>query len=346
MGDHQTAVLLDLSNYGNRYSGPYIAQAGVRRSFSTGDEFTLGGVSSLRFLGLSSAESEPYHEGDLGWTRVTPYGVFGLEGRYADFRLGIPGAQLGGTIATGGLTWLLPLYADFQRRLNFSARLDRNYEAIDAPDGDGKALSEAYTSVESGLSFIHRVEHAAQRFEYRFEINLRKGIGRDSSPASPANLGCVLLRPSFSIRYETGNHWGFSGEGRLQLGGSSVPQLEQFVIGGPSTLHAFEAGAGDRGENYRIGADWKDVGDSWIARHKLQPLVFVEYGSAGVNRKSIGENAGRVSLSDAGVEVRLRIVSWLSGTLSTAQPFYCHGRDTSADGLGRKSVYFDLAAKF
>jgi hypothetical protein len=347
-GGHQTAVVLDLSNYGNRYSGPYLAQAGLRQSFSSGDELSLAGLSSLRFLGLGGAQSEPYHEGDLGWTRVTRYGVFGLDGRYASFRQGIPGYELDGIIGSGGLSWLLPLYADFQRRFNFQAKVDRSYEAIDAPDGQGKVLSEAYNSVEAGLGYTQRIEHEGRRLELRLVLDLRKGLSRDYSGGSAASLGYFVLRPAFALRYEPGAHWGFAGEGRMQLGGSSAPQLEQFVIGGPASLHAYEAGAGvgDRGEAWRLGADWKDTGDSWIARHQLQPAVFAEYGSTRLNQKAVGENSGRVSLADAGVEVRMHFTGWLAGTLSGAQPFYHQGEENSADGLKRKALYFELAAKF
>jgi hemolysin activation/secretion protein len=345
---HQTAAVLDLSNYGNRYSGPYLAQAGLRQSFSSGDELALAGLSSLRFLGLGGAQSEPYHEGDLGWTRVTRYGVFGLEGRYARFRQSVPGAELGGLIGSGGLSWLLPLYADFQHRLNFDLKADRSYESIDAPSGAGKTLSEGYNSAEAGLGYTQRIERDSRRYEIKAALDLRKGLSRDYSGESAANLAYLVLRPAFALRYEPNPHWGLGGEGRLQLGGSSVPQLEQFVIGGPTSLHAYEAGVGvgDRGESYRLGADWKDVGDSWIARHQLQPAVFVEYGSTRLNQKAVGENSGRVALADAGLEVRLRFTSWLGGTLSGAQPFYRHGEENSPDGLKRKSLYFDLAARF
>jgi hypothetical protein len=44
--------------------------------------------------------------------------------------------------------------------------------------------------------------------------------------------------------------------------------------------------------------------------------------------------------------VRVHFTSWLGGTLSAAQPFFRHGEDNSPDQLKRKSLYFDLAAKF
>lgn len=347
-GEDRTVAVADFSNYGNRYSGPYLAQAALRQAFGSGDELTLAGGSAVRFLGLGSDQSEPYHEGDLGWTRITPYGVFGLQGRYADFRVAIPGTQLGGDLANGGLNWLLPLYADLQRRFNLQARVERSYEAIDAPRSGDKALSEAYNSFEAGLSYTQRAEGEAGRFEWRAALDLRKGLSRDYSADSRADLGYFLIRPAFSVRYEPSPHWGFDGQGKAQLGGSSVPQLEQFVIGGPSSLHAYETGVGigDRGEDFRIGADWKDIGDSWIARYRLQPAIFVEYGSTTLGQKSVGENSGRVALADAGVEVSLRLTHWLGAKLSAAQPFYKHGGDNSPDGLTRKSVFFDLAARF
>ena len=350
---HRTAAAVDFSNYGNRYSGPYLADAAVRHSFASGDELSLGGATSVRLLGLGGSGSEPYHEGDLGWSRVTPYGVIGIQGRYADFRQDVQDSQgnavrLDGKIGSGGLSWLLPLYSDFRSRLNLLSKADRNFESIGAGDAGGLLLSQGYNSVETGLSYVRRIQHNEQRFEWSVAVAVRKGLSRDYSGIAESNLGYFLWRPSFSLRYDLDAHWSFTGEGQAQLGGSTVPQLEQFVIGGPTSLHAYETGVGvgDRGEQFRISSGWKDDGDSWLARHKLRPSVFVEYGSTELAHPDVGEPAGRVDLADAGAELSLDLTHWLSGTLSAAQPFLHHGAGDSPDGLQRKSVFFQVSAKY
>ena len=345
---HQTVAVGEFSNYGNRYAGPYLADAGLRHSFSSGDELSVAGAVSTRFLGLGGSHSEPYHEGDLGWSRVTPFGVFGLQGRYADFQQHVEGGVLDGKLDSAALSWLVPLYADFQHRLNFTGTLDHSDQTIKVQADDTRLLSERYFSVGADLSYLHRIEHDQQRTEIRFELGMRHGLGQASSTETAASQDYVLVRPSFSVRYSTNPHWTFAGEGNFQLSGSTLPQQEQFVIGGPSTLHAYETGVGvgDRGGNLRLSTEWKDTGDSWIARHQLKPRLFAEYGTAISSHGAPDGSTARVALADVGADVEMHLTQWLAGTLSVAQSVYDHGGENSPDGLAKRYVFFQLAAKY
>ncbi len=351
---HQSAAVAEFSNYGNRYAGPYLADAGLRHSFGSGDELSVAGIASTRFLGLGGSHSEPYHEGDLGWSRVTRIGVFGLQGRYADFQQTLPGGVIDGKLDSGALSWLYLLYADFQRRLNLSSSFDHSDETLDLRQNSSRLLSERYFSVATDLSYVQRIEHGDQRIEIQTDLGIRHGLGRDDNTSTAAHLGYVLLRPSFSLRYGFTPHWTLAGEGSFQFSGSSLPQQEQFVIGGPASLHAYEAGVGvgDRGENLRLSTEWKDTGDSWIARHQLRPRLFAEYGSATSSHGAPSlvpgtpGNSATVSLADVGSDVEIHLTQWLAGTLSVAQSVYDHGGNYSPDGLAKRYVFFQLAAKY
>ncbi|MDR3418902.1 MAG: hypothetical protein P4L83_22230 [Nevskia sp.] len=350
-GGKQMAAAGEFSNYGNRYAGPYLADAALRGSFGSGDELTLAGASSVRLLGLGGAHSEPYHEGDAGWSRVTRFGVFGVDGRYADFHQAVPIGTLDGSFTTGAASWLYPVYADFRQRYNLEARLDRSHQSVDANLAAGRAeiLSEQYNSFELSLSYTGRWQSEGRRMELQAAATLRKGLGPTASPGTPANLAYFVWRPSFEARYGLGPHWTALAAGNFQIGGSVVPQLEQFVVGGPDSAHAYESGAGvgDHGENLRLGAEWKGANDSWYERHGLRPRLFAEYAAASLARRnSLGENAGGVEVADIGAEAPLKFTSWLAGTLSLAQSVYDHGRQQSPDGLARKYVFFKLAAKY
>ena len=370
-GIHQTGLAASFSNYGNRYAGPYLAAAGLRQDFSTGDEITASGVVAARFLGLGGDRAEPYHEGDGGWTHITRFGVFGLEGRYADFQQEVDGIQLKGNFSYGAATWLYPLYADFQHRLNLQARFERDHEELETPVvfspsllGDllellglysppgseqVEVLSELYNTVGLDLNYVQRSGFPGDHvLELGAGLAVRKGLGPASSPLTPAKLDYLLWRPSFNVRYAVTPHWSALAQGNMQFSGDSVPEQQQFIIGGPTSLHAYEPGAGpgDSGMDFRLAAEWKGYDDSWFELHGLRPRAFVEYGETKLHRTVLGVPQGAVEAADAGVEVDCRFTPWLQGTLSAAQSFYHQGQMQSPDGLERKYVFFQVAAKY
>ena len=369
----QPYVLGTFGNYGNRYAGPYLATASLRDSFATGDELTLSGGASVRFLGLGGDHSQPYHEGDAGWSRVTPYGVFGLQGRYADFSQAVEGTRFNGSLDSGSATWLYPLYSDFQQRLNLQGKFERDHEAIDTPaataacnalggllqllglaacpvtlDSGGEVLSELYNSIELTLNYVGRVQHGEQQAELQAGLILRKGLGPHRSAGSSASLDYFLWQPSFSARYAFTPHWSALGDGSFQFANSVLPQQQMFVIGGPASLHAYQAGAGvgDHGGNLRLGLEWKGYDDSWTERYGLRPRGFVEYGSTTLAQRTVGAPNGVVTLADVGAATDLRFTSWLGGSLSLAQSIYNHGGDSSPNGLAGRYVFFQLTAKY
>lgn len=370
-GPHQLSAAASFSNYGNRYAGPELVGAGLRASLASGDELGVSGVSDARFLGFGGNR---YQEGDAAWSRVSRYGVFGLQGQYADFRENLQGYQLDGKLDAIGATWLYPLYADFQHRLNLQAKLERDHEAVDeiatvsvnscnllgdllgllglvsctdSTTLEAEALSEQYNSAELSLNYVSRSEHDGRTNELQAALALRKGLGPSHASESTANLGYLALRPSLTARYSFTPHWAVLGEGSAQFSDGSVPQQQEFVIGGPANLHAYTSGAGvgDHGETGRISVEWKGLGDSWTERYGIRPHAFVEYGSATLHHLPMG-GSGTVSLADAGLSTELRFTSWLSGGLSAARSFHSQGAQYSPNGLDKKYVFFQVAAKY
>jgi hemolysin activation/secretion protein len=372
-GARQTAVLGSFSNYGNRYAGPYLAQAGLRQDFSSGDELSASGAASVRFLGLGGERSEPYHEGDAGWSRVTRFGVFALQGRYADFSQQVQAYRFDGTLESASAAWLYPLHSDFRQRLNLQARLLREHEAAQTPaqtvdcnalggllgllglvncpmvaSPGGEVLSELYNSAELGLSYVGHSQHGEQQAELQAGLVLRKGLGPHRRSGSNASLDYFLVQPSFGLRVPFTARWTALADGSFQFSNSALPQQEKFVLGGPASQHAYEAGAGlgDHGESLRLGLEWKGTPDSWSERCGIRPRGFVEYGSSRLEAGALGAGDGRVTVADVGAATDLRFTSWLGGSLSLAQSIYSRGAENSPDGLATKYVFFQLAAKY
>ncbi len=347
-GNRQTLIRGDFSNYGNRYSGPYLADASLRQSFSSGDEVMLAGVTSVRFLGFGGSHSEPYHEGDLEWSRVTPVGLFTLDGRYADFAQDDQGLRLSGSLSTGSISWLYPLYADFRQRINLQSKLDRSHEAAHAEaQSNTELLSELYNSAELSGSYVWRIVSDGRQRTFSIAGTARKGLS-SRSQGSLSNPGYFLGRSSLSGQYDLSMNFSLVADASFQLGGSSVPQLEQFVIGGPTSAHAYETGVGvgDRGSNVRIGTEFKANADSIFERYLIHPRLFVEYGSTDRAATAATPAAGSVAVADVGIETTFRLLPWLGGAFSVAQSIHEEGGDQSPNGLAKKYVFFRLAAQY
>lgn len=347
----QTAVYADVSNYGNRYAAPYLLDAALRQSFASGDELSLAGTTSLRVLGLGGSHSEPYHGGSLGWSRVTTLGVFSVAGRLADFRQSVPQGVFDGRIGGGTLGWLFPIHADINRRINSELKFERNHERLTATPtapGSGYTASETSNTAAWTLSYTQRLEAWTGQAEVSASVSLRKGIPGGSSVETAASTGYFVWQPSLDARLGLGAGFSAIGSASGQFGGSVVPQLEQFVIGGPQSLHAYQsgAGAGDTGAAGRLGIEWRDSDGSWLETYGIRPQLFAEYGTARLRRTELGTSAGRIEAADVGIETGLRFADWLGGTLSVAESIHENGGSRSGNELARRYVFFQLVAKY
>jgi len=374
-GNDPLALAADFNNYGNRYAGPYLADLSVRQSTGSGDEVTLGGSTSVNAFDIGGAHSRPYHEGDAGWSRVTRYGVFGLEGRYATFGQDVQGVVgLDGRLSSAAATWLMPLYADFDHRVLLQARVDRSDETVDArlldpaapppplsianllrilglttaPVTRAQVLSELYNSAELDLSGVARLALGERALELNAALGVRKGLSDSGNALSAASLSYFLLRPSFSLRYGFAEQWDAVAEVKAQLGNSVVPQLEQFVIGGPGSLHAYDTGVGvgDHGEDAHLGLEWHGADGSFAARYSLRPRLFAEYGAVRLERSALDETAGSVKLADLGLSIEAKPIAAITTTLSVAQSVYHHGEQNGPVGDSRKYVFFQIAGRY
>lgn len=367
-GPSRTTLAATLNNHGNRYAGPYLAAAGLRQSLRSGAEFTLSGGGSL--AGLDDEDAEPYWEAAAGASRTGAPGIFALEGRYADFRqrLAAPAAPaLDGRVYSATLSWLRPLHADFLQRLNLQLQLGHSDEAIaapPAPDGllqqllrllgllpssaqDDDLLRERYQSAEVALSYAARFSWLPRPTEIEAGVAARAGIGGDFT-GSAAEAHYLLWRPTLLLRQYLASQWAAVAEARFQFSDDRLPRQEQWILGGPSGLHAFQTGAGlgDEGSNLRAAFEWQAEAGSWLRAHEFAPRLFVEYGTAERAVPDFGLPAGRVEIADAGLEIGARLAPALHASVSAAWPIHRRGAAASPDGLDAQTFFFQLSARY
>ncbi len=372
----QTHVLGNFNNYGNRYAGPYFTSLALQQDFSTGDEVQLSGTvkSGPDWNDYGKTEGSSYTGLSAGWTRVTSRGVFGIDGRYDRYDQLIENFPLEGRGNNVGLSWLYPLYSDYDQRLLLQARLDHDEQNIkisdtgaladdnivrnllrvlgllpSAPDAvSAELLDENYESTEIDLSYLARWQVLDRSLQLQSSLMARKGLGPQRSSRTIANQAYFLWRPALSLRYSLVDGWAVVADASAQFSGNTVPQQEQFVIGGPATARAYRSGAGvgDEGHNLRLSVEWLGPGESWLRRQSLKANVFVEQASSRRSERLEDAGKAKVSVADVGASLEMRVLSWLSGSVSASDGFHAQGKDNSADGLDEKTVYFQITARY
>lgn len=373
-GPAQTTVAASFNNYGNRYAGPYLANLGLRHSFASGDELVLSGSAALRLLGLGGDHAGPYHGADASWSRVTRFGNFGVQGHYADFEETAGAFVFKGRLHELALDWQYLPYSSFSQRLSVGARLLHDREAVGAPSqpqavscdplsdllaqlglegcqsaqAGGDVFAEQYDSAELSLGWSWRSVEARHPLEFRFDALARKGLDGGVTPGTGASRAYFLWQPALSLRYALDGNFSLVGAGNAQFGNALLPQQQQFVIGGPTSLHAYlvGAGVGDRGEAASLALEWKGDDGGLAQRLGLRPRLFVEYASATHRQHALGEPAGTVRLADAGAALDFSPVKYVVASFSIGRPILKRGAQDSPDQLQSRLMYFQLAASF
>lgn len=323
---------------GNRYSGRYIADGLVRYSWGDGTEAQLGYAAAVRPKALRDDQSGPYQEASGTLTRVTPAGIFGIDGRYVDLQPRVPAidasgmvfpAGLDGEISEGGLSWLLPLHASFTDRVNLSLRVARLQQTFEF-EGE-RLLTERYTKGNISLSMANRfVIGAGHLFELQGGIDLAQGF--TSTPFTPSTGGrgqFSIARPAIRLSYLPGARFTPALEASAQVSTAALPQAEQVVLGGDAQ-RAFEPGtaAGDQGWRGRATLSHRRLSLGWLS---LEPTLFAEYGAARFRDPATAASSGTAERAAVGLEATLRLGSVVELSAFAAEPVHSAGPSLLAD---------------
>jgi hemolysin activation/secretion protein len=338
-----TQVVIEIGNPGNRFVGRYFIDFNLRTGTRWGDEFRAIARSGQR--GFSDAEDGDYFEQHLGWNRVTPWGIFGLGGRYVDYRYddreNTPAVSVNGGVTVGEVYWLYPLLADLRSRLTVQGKVDRIDNANDISSTGQAVLRELYTSVEAAATYQYGFEWLDFRWDLDAGLSVRKGLGDSSAPLTNANLDYLLYRPSLRLRNYLTERYSVALELSAQFSGDTVPQQQQWVMGGLGNLSSALPGlaVGDQGYLVRlVGA----AGDYELYGVSVSPKVFIESGAAEFDAL----RSDKPALSDIGFEVGVRVYDWLEGSLAYAESL--SEKDLSQADLDAAdaNLYFRLQFKF
>lgn len=342
------SLSLGFSNAGNRYTGREFLdlQAGIGNRW--GDQFRLESRAKVDVFGFDDQEqrSGSYHEQALGWDRVTPWGVFGLEGRYLDYRQTTADTRLSGEIWSVEGSWLKILAAGVDWRWVNEAKLGYLHDVIE--DNDGTELrKELYPALQIGQTYSRRLHGWDEDSKLALDFSLRKGLGDGDSLSKTSDLGFWTLKPSAAVQLGLGAlRAGMTAAG--QVGSDRLPDQELWVLGGSDSLRAWLPGValGDSGTFTQASLQYR-LEELPIPKAVLTASVFTEYGSASQELAlAAPDDHASADLVDAGVEISLQLAKKLEATVSRAWPIHERGVGQEQRDLFRADFYFDLVWAF
>ncbi len=314
-GRRQIEAQAGFTTSGSRFSGRYLADAQIRMSADTGTELLVGGNIGIRPSGLRDEQSGgPYRDANAQLSQVTPIGVFAVDARYVDFAPSADATQtdgsstrlsLDGEIGEAGVSWLSVLHADYTERLTLTLRIGRTQQTLDFQGFN--LLTQRYTKGEATLSGSTRFRIGTlDIFDLQAGVGLAQGFTSSPFGAGDTASGQFgVVRPALRLTYGPSAWLVPSIELNGQLATKTLPQLEQFVLGGLGGQRAFEPGtaAGDHGYAGRLSLSTKRLEWGWAS---LKPALFAEYGASRFRDSQPGREDGTSRRADVGIETVLR----------------------------------------
>ena len=328
-------VRAEFGNPGNRYASRYFGDLEVKTTSIWGDEFRVFAREGFQHLDANQHPGD-YHEENAGWNRVTPWGVFGINGRNINYNYNSDGTNAGtplnGHIWMGEALWLYPIHSSFNSRWNVQAKVDRTSKAAKLDD-TATTLSvvyqrELYTSAELSTTYASNFLFIGHNWNFTGGVAARKGFGENDANFDFNSLpvhgdqAYLLFRPAATLKFFWNNSIATGIEASGQYSKDAVPEQQQLVLGGMGNLTSSLPGVivGDTGYLARAFTEvMLPITDGLV----LQPKIFAERGSAKFSKSSSSSLSGKdfQTLNDAGVELGIKFTQMIDASVSYAKSF-------------------------
>lgn len=349
-GPKRSSIGAGFGNPGNRFVGRHFADWFAKHSFTTGDEMRFTGHHAME--GLDDDEGAAgYHEHTAGWSRVTPWGIFALNGRYVGYqqRLEVPTVgltQFDGDIREAELGWTGLMHSSFSSRWTVGAKVDWTRKDFATTVDDIVVQRQEYGSVEGSTEYAHTLRPFDLPTELSAGVVVRSGLGSDETdnPTKAADLGYLLFRPTLSAKVKLGDTFSLRGAVTGQFSGDTLPEQQQWVMGGVGNVEAYlpGVGSGDIGGLARIQLETTPYE---FLQVKVVPRLFVEYGMAEVENPLAGQPDDTQSIADGGVSLSF-LYGPLEASVSYAESFEEDGIDEAVLEDADANAFFRVAVKF
>ncbi|MES2489782.1 MAG: hypothetical protein V4607_08310 [Pseudomonadota bacterium] len=334
-----TTIRVEFGNPGNRFASRYFGDLEIKTASVWGDEFRVFAREGIQNLDANGKPGD-YHEQNVGWNRVTPWGVFGINGRNITYNYTASGTTTSGPFSTdllgriwvGEALWLYPIYSDFNSRWNVQLKVDRTSKEgkIDATGTTPSAVyqRELYTSAEASTSYGSNFVFIGHTWNFTGGVTARKGFGDGdtnvdlTTPPIHGDQSYLLFRPAATLKFFWNNSISTGIEASGQYSSDSVPEQQQWVLGGMGNLTSALPGVivGDKGYLARV---FTEVMLPITDGLELRPKIFVERGSATYSNPNTASQQvdGAQTLTDAGLELGVKFTQLIDASVSYAKSF-------------------------
>ena len=360
-----TNVNAEFGNPGTRFVGRYLGSVSASIGSPWGDEFTAGWREGISDLGSNTNDGN-YREFNLGTSRVTPWGIFGVGGRKVDYDFETQGFRVDADFRIYDVRWLYPWFADFRQRFVTQVKFERTDSTAQFAQGageplppnllvsllpilsilfppqtaegqQGELLDERYNSVELVAFYSRRDQVFGRALLSDSSLTYRLGLKDEVAVPTGANLDYQFIRPVVSLKYPVLNNWELATTLAAQFSSDRMPQQQQWVLGGLDNLTAFLPGvaAGDEGALARFVLSTPTFTSFGMT---FKPALLLEGGTTRFNN-----GMSEVRLADVGAKVDVTVHRHIDLTLAYAT-------DIVSDNLQRDDadakLYFRLRAQF
>ncbi|MGC8730959.1 MAG: ShlB/FhaC/HecB family hemolysin secretion/activation protein [Halothiobacillaceae bacterium] len=275
-----------LGNYGSRYTSSYVAGANVAAHPGGGVELTANYLAGLPNWSRDSRGSQ-YHLFGVGASVVTPYGTYGINAQKTKYQLGRISYPLNtaGEVQTVGLSGSQLLFANARTQLSLVEGFNHVLNRSTVFGGAYTLTDQRYDYASLGLKYTQGYSLAglggALIASYTYNRGTKARSGTFLLSAAPTAPNPLFHYTTLNLSLQQQLPHGYLAQ--LTLNGQraldTLPQQQQWVIGGLGNLSAYNSGlaVGDTGYALRasVQAPTRQFGP-----FSLTPNVFVEHAAA------------------------------------------------------------------
>lgn len=311
-------------NIGSRYSSDYIMGSSVSANLTHGVQIT--GAFQQGLPGLSSTSfGSNYYQGNLGASVVTPFGIYGVSAGWTHYRLGDLTYPLNpdGNIFTLTFSGTQLLYADDSTRVSLTESFNHVSNKETGYYQYYTLLNQKYDYVSFGPSVNHALTLGGLTGNLDFGAIFNQGISSVSGTFADGIPGVPTSHFSYmtaSTTYRQSLPHKFKAILSLQgqISNDTLPQQQQWVLGGMGNLSAWVPGAavGDSGYIGRM-----EVDAPTFRRLDTSAVFggFLEMGGAAYRTPAPGTSPWQ-TLTDVGITLKLQLPYQISATVVAALP--------------------------
>lgn len=337
-----------LGNYGSRYASSYLTGGNVALRPGGGVELTANYVAGLPNWSRDSRGSQ-YHASGLGGSIVTPWGTYGLNAQKTHYQLGrisYPLNTAGDTVSVS-LTGSQLLHASERSQLSLTQAFTHVDNRSTVFGGAYTLTDQRYDYASLGLSYTRGYSIGSlggaliASYTYNRGTSARSGTFLLSeAPTAPTPL---FHYSNLNLTLQQQLPGGYIGQATLngQWAQDTLPQQQQWVLGGLGNLSAYNSGVllGDSG--YAMRLSLQAPAHQWGA-FTATPNVFLEHGAA--RYKFVPGGWQRITDIGLGLNLSTRFGTTLSALY--AAPVKLENVPAQTIKNSRATIFFVLQQSF